>query len=163
MRHLLRRTTGFVWINKDEIAALARRLNMAVADFERDYVRQVGIRKSLIEYENGDCVFFDGEKRRCRSLRRPPAAMPHLALLGIKRPHARNLARNVRSLPRQRTGEPCAAGQNYGAAQGGPPLTPPHPVRLVSRMSRAKKFVTVATCIYPKPAPRTLSRHAGPR
>ena len=56
---------GYVWVNKEEIAALAARLNMSVANFEQDYVRQVGVRKSLIEYDNGDCVFFDGEARRC--------------------------------------------------------------------------------------------------
>jgi Fe-S-cluster containining protein len=56
---------GYVWVNKEEIAALARRFNVPVEDFEQDYVRQVGIRKSLIEYDNGDCVFFDTEARRC--------------------------------------------------------------------------------------------------
>jgi Fe-S-cluster containining protein len=56
---------GFVWVNKEEVAALAARLNLSVDDFERDYVRKVGVRKSLIEYDNGDCVFFDGESRRC--------------------------------------------------------------------------------------------------
>ena len=49
----------------DEIAALAKRLEMTIKDFEQDYVRKVGVRKSLVEYDNGDCVFFDGEARRC--------------------------------------------------------------------------------------------------
>jgi len=56
---------GFVWVNREEIAALARRLNLEVAEFERRYVRKVGIRKSLIEYANGDCVFFDPGTRKC--------------------------------------------------------------------------------------------------
>jgi uncharacterized protein len=56
---------GFVWVNREEIAALAKKLGMSVADFERSYVRVVGIRKSLIEYANGDCVFFDGNSRKC--------------------------------------------------------------------------------------------------
>jgi Fe-S-cluster containining protein len=56
---------GYVWVTKEEIEALARRLSMSVEDFERDFVRKVGIRKSLIEYDNGDCVFFDGQSRRC--------------------------------------------------------------------------------------------------
>jgi uncharacterized protein len=56
---------GFVWVNRDEIAALAKNQNMTPADFEKRYVRQVGIRKSLIEYANGDCVFFDGNTRKC--------------------------------------------------------------------------------------------------
>jgi uncharacterized protein len=56
---------GYVWVNKDEIEALAKRLGLAVDEFERQYVRRVGVRKSLIEYENGDCEFFDGQTRRC--------------------------------------------------------------------------------------------------
>jgi uncharacterized protein len=56
---------GFVWVNRDEIAALAKLVDMPVADFEQKYVRKVGIRKSLIEYANGDCVFFDGQARKC--------------------------------------------------------------------------------------------------
>ncbi len=56
---------GYVWVNREEIQALADELGLAVADFEKQYVRQVGIRKSLIEYANGDCVFFDGRARKC--------------------------------------------------------------------------------------------------
>jgi uncharacterized protein len=56
---------GFVWVNREEMEALAQELKMALADFEKAYVRQVGIRKSLIEYANGDCVFFDPNARKC--------------------------------------------------------------------------------------------------
>lgn len=56
---------GYVWVNRDEIAGLAALLEMEVEQFERKYVRKVGIRKSLVEYSNGDCVFFDGEARKC--------------------------------------------------------------------------------------------------
>jgi Fe-S-cluster containining protein len=56
---------GFVWVNNQEIAALAARLGLDVAEFEAKYVRRVGIRKSLVEYSNGDCVFFDGGARKC--------------------------------------------------------------------------------------------------
>lgn len=56
---------GFVWVNAAEIAALAQRFDMEVAAFEERYVRRVGIRKSLVEFENGDCVFFDTKKRSC--------------------------------------------------------------------------------------------------
>jgi len=56
---------GFVWVNKEEIEHLAAYLSMQVDDFERQYVRKVGIRKSLVEFSNGDCVFFDGESRKC--------------------------------------------------------------------------------------------------
>ena len=56
---------GYVWVNRDEIALLAEYLKMEVAEFEKEYVRKVGVRKSLIEYANGDCVFFDGQTRKC--------------------------------------------------------------------------------------------------
>jgi Fe-S-cluster containining protein len=56
---------GYVWVNAAEIADLANHLQLSVDEFEKKYVRKIGIRKSLIEYENGDCVFFDGEARKC--------------------------------------------------------------------------------------------------
>jgi len=39
---------------------------MEPAEFESRYVRNVGKRKSLNEYNNGDCVFFDGQTRKCK-------------------------------------------------------------------------------------------------
>jgi Fe-S-cluster containining protein len=56
---------GYVWVNQAEIDALAERLEMDPAKFEKKYVRQIGVRRSLNEYKNGDCVFFDGESRKC--------------------------------------------------------------------------------------------------
>ena len=56
---------GFVWVNKAEISALATLVGQPVSQFEKNYVRTIGIRKSLREYANGDCVFFDGETRKC--------------------------------------------------------------------------------------------------
>ena len=56
---------GYVWVNKAEIAAIAELMEMQVAKFEQKYVRKVGVRKSLKEYANGDCVFFDNETRKC--------------------------------------------------------------------------------------------------
>lgn len=56
---------GHVWVNQEEIRNLASRIGVEVEEFERKYVRQVGIRKSLVEFPNGDCVFFDGEARKC--------------------------------------------------------------------------------------------------
>lgn len=57
---------GYVWVNKAEIEALAGVLKIDVGEFERRYVRKVGIRKSLIEWGNGDCIFFHGESRTCQ-------------------------------------------------------------------------------------------------
>ena len=56
---------GFVWVNREEIDDLARKVKLTPAEFEERYVRKVGIRKSLIEYDNGDCVFFDTNSRKC--------------------------------------------------------------------------------------------------
>ena len=56
---------GFVWVNKAEIAAMAALVGQDVVAFEQEYVRNVGIRKSLREFPNGDCVFFDVASRRC--------------------------------------------------------------------------------------------------
>lgn len=56
---------GYVWLNKAEIQAMAEVTELEVAEFEQKYVREVGIRKSLKEYKNGDCVFFDSQTRKC--------------------------------------------------------------------------------------------------
>jgi hypothetical protein len=55
-----------VWVNQAEIAELASATGHAdIAEFERLYVRKIGIRHSLVEFPNGDCVFFDSGKRSC--------------------------------------------------------------------------------------------------
>ncbi|HZZ28969.1 MAG TPA: YkgJ family cysteine cluster protein [Pirellulales bacterium] len=59
-------TPGYVWVTEDEIAALAKVVGLAADDFEARYVRRVGSRKSLLEYDNGDCVFFDSQARKCK-------------------------------------------------------------------------------------------------
>lgn len=57
---------GYVWVNKAEIEAIAAVVGEADVDaFEDEYVRKVGIRRSLREFPNGDCVFFDTEERKC--------------------------------------------------------------------------------------------------
>jgi Fe-S-cluster containining protein len=50
---------GFVWVNEEEIAALARFLGETVAEVTALYTRAVERRRSLREKANGDCVFFD--------------------------------------------------------------------------------------------------------
>lgn len=58
---------GYVWVNKEEIAALAKAAGIGdIDEFERLYIRKIGIRKSLKEFPNGDCVFFDTESRKCQ-------------------------------------------------------------------------------------------------
>jgi Fe-S-cluster containining protein len=54
-----------VWVTNDEIALLAAEVDMTEEAFERKYVRLVGVRKSLKERKNYDCVFLDAETRKC--------------------------------------------------------------------------------------------------
>ena len=58
---------GYVWVNQQEIDALARRLQMTPEAFEKQYVTRIGIRRSLKElrYRGYDCVFLHPETRRC--------------------------------------------------------------------------------------------------
>lgn len=56
---------GYVWVNRADIAQLAQAVNMNEGEFEERFVRDVGVRKSLKEYPNGDCVFFNNKTRKC--------------------------------------------------------------------------------------------------
>ena len=56
---------GFVWVDDAEIEKLAKRMEMELDAFERKFVRQVGVRKSLVEYPDGDCIFLDPDSRGC--------------------------------------------------------------------------------------------------
>ena len=59
---------GYVWVNKQEIADLAAA--MAYDDIDQfigEFVRQIGIRRSLKELPNFDCVLLDPETRKCRA------------------------------------------------------------------------------------------------
>lgn len=56
---------GYVWVNGEEIRALAKVVGLLPDQFEATFVRRVGVRRSLVEYDNGDCMMFDPETRRC--------------------------------------------------------------------------------------------------
>lgn len=64
---------GYVWLSEEEIARIAARLELSVEEFEQHFVKDVGERKSLIEYLNGDCVFFDSFHRNCKIYTDRPA------------------------------------------------------------------------------------------
>ena len=49
---------GFVWIAPEEIKAAAQFLGLSPAQFKARYVRRAYGRLSLVELENGDCVFW---------------------------------------------------------------------------------------------------------
>lgn len=56
---------GYVWLNKAEIQEMAAELGLSVEAFEREFVIEVGVRKSLREHGNGDCVLLDAKTRKC--------------------------------------------------------------------------------------------------
>ena len=57
---------GAVWVNEEEIAELAAYVGKDEVAFEREFVRRKGIRRTLMERFDGDCVFFDKASRGCR-------------------------------------------------------------------------------------------------
>ena len=64
---------GFVWVSQIEIEAIAQEVGMDSEQFEDTYVRKIGARRSLREFPNGDCVFFDTEKKGCQVYGARPA------------------------------------------------------------------------------------------
>ena len=92
---------GYVWVNREEIAALAAKVGLEVAEFEQRYVRSVGVRKSLVEIGEWGLRLFRWRKAQMHRLRGASAAVPKLALLGVERPHATSLGANVPGLSRQ--------------------------------------------------------------
>jgi Fe-S-cluster containining protein len=67
---------GYVWVNNEEITAIAEYRGQSVEELTQEYTRVVGNRRSLRERSNGDCVFFDGKQgctvypvrpRQCRT------------------------------------------------------------------------------------------------
>ncbi len=56
---------GYVWVNKKEIAALAKLVDLSAEEFTDLYTRKIGVRRSLKEFGNGDCVFFESDSRKC--------------------------------------------------------------------------------------------------
>lgn len=57
---------GFIWVNQQEIEALAAVIGEPDLDrFIDKYTRKVGVRRTLIDLPNGDCIFFDNQARCC--------------------------------------------------------------------------------------------------
>jgi Fe-S-cluster containining protein len=52
---------GVVWVNDEEVAAIAEYRGQEAAKLELHYTRKFGERRSLRERANGDCVFWDRE------------------------------------------------------------------------------------------------------
>lgn len=56
---------GYVWVNQAEIDAMSARMHMNPEVFEKQFVRRIGVRRSLTERPGGDCVLLDAKTRRC--------------------------------------------------------------------------------------------------
>jgi uncharacterized protein len=56
------RGPGYVWINADEMEAIAKHIGVSFNAFTRRYVRQVENSFSLIEKPNYDCIFLKDGK-----------------------------------------------------------------------------------------------------
>lgn len=68
--------SGYVWLSQFDLERLAGVTGMSVEDFGRRFVRQVGMRLSLVEKPNQDCVFYqegkgctvyEGRPNQCRA------------------------------------------------------------------------------------------------
>lgn len=57
---------GYVWVTDEDIQNIAEYLDKPVGEIRLLYSRPARGKVSLTEYANGDCVFFDGEKRGCQ-------------------------------------------------------------------------------------------------
>lgn len=56
---------GYVWVNKAEIEAIAATLGIEEQQFREEYLIKVGVRYSLRELKNYDCILLDGKTRKC--------------------------------------------------------------------------------------------------
>lgn len=54
---------GYVWVDQEEMEAIAAYLKISLKDFMRKYTRRIGQRYSLLESkQNFDCVFLKDKK-----------------------------------------------------------------------------------------------------
>jgi len=54
---------GYVWVDEEEMASMAKKLGLSDEQFSRRYVRIVFGRTALVDNEKGDCVFL--KDKRC--------------------------------------------------------------------------------------------------
>lgn len=50
---------GFVWVTRKEVQAIADHLNRPDGKLDKSELRRVGLRLSLTEKPNGDCIFLE--------------------------------------------------------------------------------------------------------
>lgn len=56
---------GFVWVDDDEIAAIAEYLGRSIGEIRLMFTRPARGRVTLRDHANGDCVFLDPRARCC--------------------------------------------------------------------------------------------------
>ncbi len=58
---------GYVWVTREDIARIAKSLGGEDERLDRKYLRRVGLRFSLTEKQDGDCIFLkrEGGKSYC--------------------------------------------------------------------------------------------------
>ena len=58
---------GHVWVNAEEVKAISEFLGRTDGTLDRTHVRRVGLRHSLTELPDGDCIFLarKGDKSMC--------------------------------------------------------------------------------------------------
>ncbi len=60
--------SGYIWVDRKEIEAIASYLQMSSERFIEDFLKKEGYRYSLKEFKKGGeyfCIFFDEEKNGC--------------------------------------------------------------------------------------------------
>ena len=63
---------GVVWVTDEELREIADYLNKPIGEIRLFHTRLVRGRMSLTEFANGDCTFFDPEKRHCKVYKARP-------------------------------------------------------------------------------------------
>jgi Fe-S-cluster containining protein len=67
---------GFVWVNDEEVQAIAERLELSLEEVQGRFTRMLHGRRTLKEKLNNDCIFYDSESgctiyeirpRQCRT------------------------------------------------------------------------------------------------
>ena len=112
---------GYVWVNNEEIAAIAAEIGEEdIERFMALYVRHVGVRKSLREYSDGACVFFDTEARKCTVYH----ARPRQCRLDSRDPRLVRCAAHLYPQGRSSVGERLSDAQEVGGSK--PPVPTTH-------------------------------------
>ena len=92
---------GFVWVEDWEVQAMAAKMGMQddLDGFERQFVRQVENRRSLVEYPDGDCIFLDPQTRGCIVYEARPIQCRTWPFWGSNLETSRTWAQTSRSCP----------------------------------------------------------------